>query len=111
MPATQHVGCHIVRRLDKVRALLIDDVHEVKFTPTEYCLILHFLEGKPVSDEELVCSMFHGKIDDDLWAREALDRHIDNIRRKLRQNHLKMRILRISGFGYILVSSSLAKTG
>ena len=101
----------MITRLDRIRALLIDDTHEIQFTPTEYRLILRFLEGQPVSDQELVSSIFNDKIEYDLWARETLDRHVDNIRRKFKQHHLKMRILRISSFGYILVSSAASKAG
>lgn len=104
MLATHHIGPHVITRLDRIRALLVDNTHEIKFTPTEYRLVLSLLKGQPVSDQELASTIFQGN-SDDLWVREALDRHIDNIRRKFKQNHLKMRILRISGFGYILVPS------
>lgn len=96
------VGDQVVRRLDGVRALLIDHT-EVKFTPTEYRLIIRLLEGDPVSDRELVTSILNSRIEDDLWTREALDRHLDNIRRKLRHHRLHINIHRISGFGYVLI--------
>ncbi|HEU5383613.1 MAG TPA: winged helix-turn-helix domain-containing protein [Ktedonobacteraceae bacterium] len=109
MAAIQHIGAHEITRLDSVRTLLVDNRHEIKFTPTEYRLLRLLLNEQPVVDQELASSIFNGRIEDDLWAREALDRHIDNIRRKFRQHDLNLRILRIPGFGYMLVAPSVAK--
>lgn len=96
------VGNHVVKRLDNVRTLLVDD-KVLKFTPTEYSILLHLLVGNPVSDKELILSIFNSKVENDFWAREALDRHLDNIRRKLRKSQLEIYIRRIATFGYILL--------
>lgn len=99
---TMTIGNHVVKRLDNVRTLLVDD-KALKFTPTEYRVLLHLLAGNPVSDRELVLSIFNSRIEDDLWARETLSRHLDNVRRKLRKGHVKIAIRRIATFGYILL--------
>lgn len=96
------IGKHNVKRLDNIRTLLVDE-KAIKFTPTEYHILLHLLAGKPVSDRELVLSIFHSRIEDDLWVRETLSRHLDNMRRKLRQSRVKIAIRRIATFGYILL--------
>jgi DNA-binding winged helix-turn-helix (wHTH) protein len=99
---TLNIGTYLVTRLDSIRALLVDN-KELKFTPTEYRLLLPLLTCNPVSDKELMTFLFTSRIEDDLWAREALDRHFDNVRRKFRQTHLKMSIYRVAAFGYILI--------
>jgi len=99
---TMTIGSHVIRRLDSVRILLVDG-KEIKFTPTEYHLLLYLLKGKPVSDRELMAALFNSRVEDDFWAREALDRHLDHVRRKFKQHHLKMHVRRISAFGYILL--------
>ncbi len=96
------IGTHIVRRLDDVRTLLVDN-KALKFTPTEYRLLLRLLEGNPVSDQELIAILFKNWADHDFWARETLSRHLENVRRKLRKRHVKLSIRRISAFGYILL--------
>src|SRR5262245_46909090 len=97
---TMEIGNHLVRRLDSVRALLIDD-KELKFTPTEYCLLLRLLRCDAVSDTALIDSLFSSHREDDLWARETMNRHMDNVRRKFKQHRLPMAIHRIATFGYI----------
>jgi len=89
----------------KLSALLVDHT-EIKFTPTEYRLITRLLEGDPVSDKELVTAIFNSRIEDDMWARAALDRHLDNVRLKLKRHRLKLYVHRISGFGYVLIPTS-----
>ncbi len=99
---TMTIGNHVVKRLDNVRTLLVDD-KALKFTPTEYRILLHLLAGNPVSDKELVLSIFNSRIEDDFWARESLSRHLDNMRRKLRKGRVKIAIRRIATYGYILL--------
>lgn len=105
MLATQRVGVHQVVRLDKARMLVVDNTHEIKFTPSEYPLVLRLLEGRPVSDRELVSLLFGEHADNDLWAREAVDRHLVHVRRKFKQHRLKVHVVRIPEFGYVLISS------
>ena len=102
---TVTIGNEVVRRLDSIHALLVDHT-EIKFTPTEYRLITRLLEGDPVSDKELVTAIFNSRIEDDMWARAALDRHLDNVRLKLKRHRLKLYVHRISGFGYVLIPTS-----
>lgn len=106
------IGNHVIRCLDGVRAVLIDKA-EIRFSSAEYCLLLPLLEGKPVSDEELFSTLFpnhtDSRIDDDFWVREAIDRHMDRIRRKFKQHQLRMAIRRISTFGYILIPDPFVK--
>lgn len=102
LQSTLTIGNYVVKRLDDIRTLLVDN-KAVKFTPTEYRLLLHLLEGQPVSDKELFLALFTNRIEDDLWAREALKRHLDNIRQKLKKCRFKIHIRRIAAFGYILL--------
>lgn len=96
------IGNHMVKRLDDMRILLVDN-KALKFTPTEYRLLLCLLGGNPVSDTELIIVLFNNRADNDFWARETLSRHLDNVRRKMRRRHLHIFIRRISAFGYILL--------
>lgn len=105
LQSTLTIGNSVVKRLDDIRTLLVDN-RAIKFTPTEYRLLLHLLEGHPVSDKELFLALFNNRIEDDLWARETLKRHLDNVRQKLREHRLKMHIRRIAAFGYILLPDS-----
>lgn len=102
LQSTLTIGNYVVKRLDDIRTLLVDN-RVIKFTPTEYRLLLRLLDGHPVSDKELFLALFTSRIEDDLWARDTLKRHLDNIRRKLRKHRLKMSIRRIAAFGYILL--------
>lgn len=106
MVATQHVGAHVIACLDKVRTLLVDNHHEIKFTRSEYPLVRHLLDGEIVSDKELVALLFGEATECDLWAREAVERHLIHVRRKFKQHRLKAYVVRIPEIGYLLVSSS-----
>ncbi len=106
------IGSHVIRCLDGVRAVLIDKA-EIRFSSAEYRLLLPLLEGRPVSDDELISKLFPSHtdtgIDDDFWGRETIDRHMDRIRRKFRQHQVRMAIRRISTFGYILIPHPFAR--
>jgi hypothetical protein len=106
MAAIQHIGTHVITRLDSVRTLLVDNYHEIKFTRSEYPLVRRLLDGQIVSDKELIALLFGEAAECDLWAREAVERHLIHVRRKFKQHHLKMYVVRIPELGYLLVSNS-----
>src|SRR5713226_7971777 len=75
------IGHHRVQRNDESSVFVVDSLL-VRFTPTEYRLLVPLLEGLPVSDIDLVREAFSCKVD--TWVREGLDKHIYKIRSKLR---------------------------
>jgi DNA-binding response OmpR family regulator len=106
MAVIQHIGAHVITRLDSVHTLLVDNHHEIKFTRSEYPLVRRLLDGQIVSDKELVTLLFGKHAECDLWAREAVERHVAHIRQKFKRHHLKVYVVRIPELGYLLVSSS-----
>jgi DNA-binding response OmpR family regulator len=100
---TIQIGNYIIRRFDRLRVILVDDKKELKFTPIEYRLLLPLLSCGPVSDQDLVAAFSTSRLEDDLWVRDALDRHLDNVRRKFKHQRVNMSIRRITAFGYILL--------
>lgn len=86
--------------LHEVRVIVFGE-KQVRFTPMEYLIMRRLLQARPISDEELITDIFHSEVD--LWAREALDKHIANLRRKLKKGCPSLCILRIATFGYILI--------
>ncbi len=74
------IGTHIIQRSDASRALIIDNLM-IRFTPTEYRLLLPLLNGQAVSDVELIQKAFGSRMD--MSMRENLDKHIDKMRSKL----------------------------
>lgn len=86
--------------LHEVRVIVFGE-RQIRFTPIEYTIMNYLLTERPVSDKELVADIFHSDVD--MWARDALDKHIGNLRRKLKKTSLRLSILRIATFGYILV--------
>lgn len=98
-PKLEESGCIgdvLIRRIDAERIILFDDV-PVYFTPTEFRLILLLLTGHMVTDQKLIATVI------DPWTRENLDKHIDNMRGKLRQANLPITITRVRKYGYALV--------
>jgi DNA-binding winged helix-turn-helix (wHTH) protein len=93
------IGQHRVQRNDESRVLVVDSLL-VRFTPTEYRLLIPLLEGLPVHDNDLVSEVFSCKVDS--WACECLNKHIDKIRNKLRP--LGLNVHRIAKYGYILLA-------
>jgi Response regulators consisting of a CheY-like receiver domain and a winged-helix DNA-binding domain len=77
------------------------------FTPIEYAIMRHLLHAQPITDQELITDIFHSEVD--IWAREALDKHIGNLRRKLKKGCPSLCILRIATFGYILIMQEKAR--
>ena len=85
-----------------VRILLIgEDV--IKLTPIEYKLILALLEKRIVEDTTL--AQYTGNQDISIvGVRESLEKHIVNLRSKLRPCNLN--IYRIRSYGYILAEKT-----
>ena len=75
----------------------------MRFSPTEYHVILALLHGKPVTDQELAQAVLG--TDDDFSTREVLEKHMDKIRRKLRREQLPFFIRRLALYGYVLTDS------
>jgi DNA-binding response OmpR family regulator len=94
------IGNHHIQRGDEHKALIID--HKmVKFTPTEYRLLIPLLSGQLVSDANLIREAFN--CDASPLARKSMEKHIDNIRGKLYPCGLT--IHRITKFGYVLLEA------
>jgi DNA-binding response OmpR family regulator len=102
------VGCYAIRRLDTVRVIEFDGKHHIRFSPTEYKVAIALFIDHPVSDSELALMVFN-TTNQDPWIQETLEKHIVNIRRKLKKGHISLRILRISSFGYITVPGDYTK--
>jgi hypothetical protein len=95
------IGQTLISRNDIGRALFIEhpDVRfTIKFTPSEYRLLLALIPGKPLSDQQLL-----GSLPLDRGTREHLDKHLDNVKAKLRSMGVGITIGRISCYGYILL--------
>jgi DNA-binding response OmpR family regulator len=86
--------------LHEVRVIVFGE-RQIRFTPIEYTIMQHLLMERPVSDKELIADIFHSDVD--MWTRDALDKHIGNLRRKLKKTCVHLSILRVATFGYILV--------
>ncbi|GHO89402.1 helix-turn-helix domain-containing protein [Dictyobacter formicarum] len=92
-----------IYHLDDVRVLIFGS-KQVRFSPIEYQVMLQLLCERPVSDREIVKNIFNGELD--MWTKEALEKHIENARRKLKKACVDFRILRLSSFGYMLMPKS-----
>lgn len=92
---------HTISRLDSLRTLLIDG-DLVRFTPTEYRLLIPILEerGTPIPFRHLTRSVLQRDPDRD--ARRLLDKHIDHIRSKIRPYGLNVHS--VARFGYVLLA-------
>ena len=101
LPDVFAIGSCTIRCLHSVRTLLIDDIHELRLTPTEYQLILLLLPGLAVDESYLARVIFN---DDILWAREAIEKHLTNIRGKLKKFPIRLSILRVTSYGYVLAA-------
>lgn len=95
------IGIHHIQRSDECRILLIDHIL-VKFTPTEYRLLVPLLSGKAVADTDLVWEAFACDVSPQVCKN--IDKHIDKIRSKL---HLcGLNIHRVAKYGYLLLAAS-----
>lgn len=94
------IGGLLLKRNDTFRTLLIEN-EIVAFTPIEYRLLLALLDGNVVEDKNLTKTAFSTNLSDRA-ARKNLERHIENIKSKLKPTGLYVR--RAHMFGYTLVS-------
>ncbi len=96
------IGSHCLQRSDASRILVIDSFL-VKFTPTQYRLLMPLLSGNVVSDEDLLREALLGSGD---IAADGynLDRHISKMRSRLQPSGLT--IYRVTQYGYILLADS-----
>ncbi len=103
MQESHPVGRYPIERFDHERTIRIErDI--IRFTPTEYRLLLLLLENRPVTDREFYTAVFQYQVSD-THARLNLDKHIDNIRLKLRPHGFDVfRILRYDA--YVLLHAS-----
>lgn len=98
--ACPSIGSHRLQRNDESRTLIIDQ-HMIKFTPIEYRLLLHLLDGNAVSDTSLLQKAAPNS-GDAPSNQQNLDKHVDNMRVKLRPCSFSIR--RITQYGYILLA-------
>lgn len=101
LPATQLFG-HRIQRSDTHRMLIVDGFL-VPFTPTEYALVVPILTQAGTSMPSvpyaaLARSVFGRELD--LDTRRLLEKHVLNIRAKLRPHGLYVR--GVAGYGYML---------
>jgi DNA-binding response OmpR family regulator len=94
------IGTHHIQRNDENRVVIVDHLM-IRFTPTEYRLVLLLLNGQVAPDSTLMQAAFHCEIS--LQTRENLDKHIDKIRSKLRPSNLNVH--RVAKYGYILLEA------
>jgi DNA-binding response OmpR family regulator len=71
----------------------------ITLTPTEYRLLLPLRSGTPVTYADLAWTAYQYKVDDKV--REAMDKHIDRIRCKLRGSGIY--VYCVLGYGYLLL--------
>ena len=90
------VGSHDLALNDEYRLLFIDR-ELLKLTPTEYQLIRCFIDGVVAQDETLVSRAIKGAPTNTV----NLEKHITNLRTKIRRYGLG--IYRVRDYGYVLV--------
>ncbi|HEU5382221.1 MAG TPA: hypothetical protein VFV38_42955 [Ktedonobacteraceae bacterium] len=90
-----------IKRNDAVRTLVVEKDTVLVFTPTEYRIIQLLLENPILPDRKLNETFFHVKAIDS-HMRKNLERHIENIKSKIRP--VRFSIRRIHLYGYSLVA-------
>ena len=99
------LGSHKLHILEGVRTIYIDDSDSpIKLTPLEYILFRALL-AQPrmlvLNSELLKQCEISGPVGH--YSR-VIERHIDNVRRKLRQSGMQgLSILRVVSYGYVLL--------
>lgn len=88
-----------IKRYDADRLILVGNEKIIHFTPTEYRILTPLLDGNVVSDTTLAHYAFQTQHIDQA-IRENLDRHIDNIRVKIRSAGFN--IYRVLKLGYVI---------
>ena len=99
---TQHISEKNILKYEQQRSLLVNQVL-IRFTPTEYSLIRRLLDGEIVPDPDLAQLLTNhaSKTSDiDKALKACLDKHIENIRSKIRP--VGLYIFRVNGLGYVL---------
>jgi DNA-binding response OmpR family regulator len=91
---TQHLELHQQHRL------LLTKTDVIKLTPTEYRLVVCLLDERIAYDEVLASRALSNRAELSKATRETLEKHINNLRSKLRSHHLN--IYRVHNLGYIL---------
>lgn len=94
------LGEHSLQLLPDARVFIVDSRY-IRLSPTEFRIIQQLHHGRPVSDRELAVTLF--QTEHDFWVRDTLDKHVDNIRRKLKKERLPVQIHRLLSYGYILL--------
>lgn len=96
------IGPHTVECSDDLRLLFIDKAIPIHFTPIEYRIIQRLLETPRalVDDAVLIRAAF---LTEPCDQQQNLDRHIDELRRKLKWSGLT--ILRVVQRGWLLSES------
>lgn len=97
-----YLGSHTLYVLEHARTVYIDEC-PIKLTPLEYTLFRALL-AQPrmlVLNSEL---LQHCEIIGPVGHSRVIERHIDNVRRKLRQSGVHgLNILRVVSYGYVLL--------
>lgn len=95
----ERLVCH-----DRAHLLLLDHM-PIQFTPTEYAIMRELVERftRPVSFRVLTHAAFDRQ--DTLDARRLLERHIDRIRLKLRDDSISIQLAvrYVNECGYVLL--------
>ena len=94
------IGRHHIQKSDQCRTLIVDDAM-VKFTPTEYRLLVPLLCGHAMTDRDLAQAGFACDVNPQI--HKSIEKHIDKIRGKLRL--FELNIHRVAKYGYILLET------
>jgi len=94
------IGTHHIHRNDECRILVVDSMM-IRFTPTEYRLLLSLLSGRVVTDSNLAREALSCELDQSV--QKNLDKHIDKIRGKLQL--VGLGVHRVSKYGYVLLAA------
>ncbi len=100
-PCRQSIGKQI-KRHDASRIIIVEEI-PVMFTPTEYRLLVYLLDQDIAKDELLIQALRVTNIDKSTLkpVLRNLEKHIDNIKSKLRPIGLYIR--RVHQYGFALV--------
>lgn len=93
------IGGKEIKRDDKTRTLLVDGTSVILFTPTEYHIMLLLVMNRILTDNMLNDALF-GTGEADMHTKKTLEKHIENIKSKIRFTGLAVR--RIYRYGYFL---------
>jgi DNA-binding winged helix-turn-helix (wHTH) protein len=97
------IGGKEIKRDDETRTLLIDSKSVIQFTPTEYHIMLLLIMNQTITDGMLNNAIL-GNSETDMHTKRTLEKHIENIKSKIRFTGLAVR--RIYRYGYFLVAET-----